>query len=99
MYFYRVDLRHNKAVTDKIIKDIISDGSYKEHSDIACKYHKLTSGAMYKILLAYYTDAAKKYHEYLVRQQKPQTAEQKKKVAKNNRIVQRRQRVCVLIYL
>ena len=48
------------------------------------------------ITLFWLTTDVKKYHEYLVRQQKPQTAEQRKKIAKNNRIVQRRQRVCVL---
>ena len=41
-----------------------------------------------------FTDAAKKYHEYLVRQQKPQSEEQKQLRAKNSRTVQRRQRVC-----
>ena len=40
-----------------------------------------------------YTDAAKKYHEYLVRQLKPVGEGEKKKKAKNNRALQRRQRV------
>ena len=40
-------------------------------------------------------DAAKKYHEYLVRQEKPMSEEQKVLIAKNNRITQRRQRVCM----
>ena len=37
LHFCKVDSAHNKAVTDKITKDVINDGSYKEHSDIACK--------------------------------------------------------------
>lgn len=39
------------------------------------------------------TDAAKKYHEYLVRQQKPVTEEQQLLQARSSRILQRRQRV------
>lgn len=38
-------------------------------------------------------DAAKKYHEYLVRQDKPISEAQKALLAKNNRVIQRRQRV------
>ena len=44
-------------------------------------------------------DAAKKYHEYLVRQEKPMSEEQKVLLAKNNRITQRRQRVAMYAHL
>jgi len=40
-----------------------------------------------------YIDAAKKYHEYLVRQEKPMSEEEKNLQAKSNRVTQRRQRV------
>ena len=46
-----------------------------------------------------YADAANKYHEYLVRQEKPISEEQKVLLAKNNRITQRRQRVCIHTYV
>lgn len=42
-------------------------------------------------------DAAKKFHEYLMRQQKPMSKEECTAAAKVNRIVQRRQRVSIYI--
>ena len=39
------------------------------------------------------SDAAKKFHEYLVRQNKPTSEEERNATAKLNRITQRRQRV------
>ena len=48
-----------------------------------------------KYMYIIYADAAKKYHEYLVQQEKPISEEQKVLLAKNNRITQRRQRVCI----
>ena len=44
-------------------------------------------------------DAAKKFHEYLVRQQKPMSKEERTAAAKANRIVQRRQRVSIYVHL
>ena len=46
-----------------------------------------------------FLDAAKKYHEYLVRQQKPVTQAQKQLLAKSSRILQRRQRVCIPVLM
>lgn len=42
--------------------------------------------------------AAKKFHEYLVRQQKPMSKEERTSAAKVNRIVQQRQRVSIYTY-
>ena len=47
-----------------------------------------------KVVTFLTADAAKKYHEYLVRQLKPVGEEKIKRKAKN-RTIQRRQRVCV----
>ena len=45
------------------------------------------------VLWLWFIDAAKKYHEYLVRQEKPITDVQRVQLARNSRILQRRQRV------
>ena len=44
---------------------------------------------LFCVIVIIYLDAAKKHHEYLVRQFKPVTEEERNCMAKNNRLVQR----------
>ena len=73
---------------------ILESGEYSCKESIACKT-KFTSFHYYADVL-WFIDAAKKYHEYLVRQEKTVTELQRVQFARNNRILQRRQRVCRL---
>lgn len=83
---------HNQGATYKITKDVIEAGECSCRDSIACKMMVLLIKAELLIYGVLVTDAAKKYHEYPVRQQKPVTEEQRLQ-ARSSRILQRRQRV------
>ena len=74
------------------MKDVSEAGEYLDKDSIACK---LAIVYMLRWFVNSMTvaDAAKKHHEYIVRQQKPISEEQKEINARNSRILQRRQRV------
>lgn len=80
------------------MKDVSEAGEYLDKDNIACKL------AMVKLLRWFVNsmaiaDAAKKHHEYIVRQQKPISEEQKEINARNSRILQRRQRVRIALHV
>ena len=39
VYTSGIDSPHNKAVTETVVQDVISNCSYKDRAEIACKFH------------------------------------------------------------
>jgi len=62
-----VNSSHNQGVIDKITMDVIEAGECSCRDSIACKMTVLLIKAELLICGVLVTDAAKKYHEYLVR--------------------------------
>ena len=88
--FHRVNSAHNKVVKQQIINKVNSQ-EYSDKIAIACKSHY-----GYFIIHVSFADAAKKYHEYLVRLQKPIPEQATLALDKSRRNTQRRQRVGLL---
>ena len=84
--------KHNLSVTEKIVTQVMLGKEYSSKGSISCKWDYIHSFyvTLHNFLLS---DAAKKFHEYLVRQNKPTSEEERNATAKLNRITQRRQRV------
>ena len=96
----RVNSKHNSNVTEKIVAQVMLGKAYSSKSSIACKHtiNQMKLALMYAYTNVIIIDAAKKFHEYLVRQQKPMSKEERTAAPKVNRIVQRRLRVSIYTY-
>ena len=92
----RVNTAHNRCVTQKIVRNVKEAGEYTSSQTIECKHLCLSLYLSSSYFFKFLIDAAKKYHEYLVRQDKPLSEDQRRVIARNGRILQRRQRVCHL---
>ena len=74
------------------MKDVSEAVQYLDKESIACKLYSYLKNLRWFVNSMTIVDAAKKY-EYIVRQQKSLSEEQKELNARNSRVLQRRQRV------